>query len=230
MKRAEQRVRAGRARLELRVRLGGRRRTGATSRGSSTNSTSRPSGDVPEITRPAASSCVAVGVVDLVAVPVPLGHRRSSRRPRRPASRSSATPGTRRAASCRPGRRSPATIVDLVGHRRDHRMRWCLGSNSAEFASSMPARWRAASITMHCRPRHRPSVGMPLLAGVPERADLALDAADAEPARDHDAVDAGERLRPLRPGSRTRRRRPSGSSPALRWANPPARSASVTDR
>ena len=54
--RPEQRVRPGRPRLQLRVRLGARRRTGATSRGSSTNSTSRPSGDVPEITRPAASS------------------------------------------------------------------------------------------------------------------------------------------------------------------------------
>src|SRR3954452_22922685 len=35
-----------------------------------------------------------------------------------------------------------------------------LGSNSAELAPSRPARSRATSITMHCRPRHRPSVEM----------------------------------------------------------------------
>ena len=36
---------------------------------------------------------------------------------------------------------------------------WVSGSNSVEAASASPARLRAASITMHCRPRHRPSAG-----------------------------------------------------------------------
>jgi hypothetical protein len=35
-------------------------------------------------------------------------------------------------------------------------------SNSVELAFSKPATLRAYSMTMHCRPRHRPSVGMPL--------------------------------------------------------------------
>ncbi len=35
------------------------------------------------------------------------------------------------------------------------------GSNSVESAFSRPATERAYSITMHCRPRHSPSVGMP---------------------------------------------------------------------
>ena len=35
------------------------------------------------------------------------------------------------------------------------------GSNSVDAAFSSPAMLRAYSITMHCRPRHRPSVGMP---------------------------------------------------------------------
>ena len=35
------------------------------------------------------------------------------------------------------------------------------GSNSVDAAFSRPATLRAYSITMHCRPRHRPSVGMP---------------------------------------------------------------------
>ena len=43
---------------------------------------------------------------------------------------------------------------------------------------------RAASMTMHCRPRHSPRTGSPLLAGVADGADLALDAADAEAAGD----------------------------------------------
>ncbi|CAB4694114.1 unannotated protein [freshwater metagenome] len=33
-------------------------------------------------------------------------------------------------------------------------------SNSAELASLIPAILRAASITMHCKPRHKPSVGI----------------------------------------------------------------------
>ena len=47
---------------------------------------------------------------------------------------------------------------------------------------------RAASMTMHCRPRHSPRTATPVLAGELDGADLALDAADAEPAGDQHAV------------------------------------------
>ena len=37
------------------------------------------------------------------------------------------------------------------------------GSNSVESAFSSPATLREYSITMHCSPRHRPSVGIRLV-------------------------------------------------------------------
>ena len=67
-------------------------------------------------------------------------------------------------------------------------------------------------------------------AGVPDRADLALDAAHAEAAGDQHAVHAGERGGRAGRGLGSRRTGPSGSPPCARWAKPPARSASVTDR
>ena len=122
---------------------------------------------------------------------------------------------------------SPATmscwsaIVEITGSGVS-------GSNSAELASSMPTE-RAASITMHCRPRHRPSTGNAVPARESDGADLALDAADAEAAGDQHAVHVVERR--AAPGS------VSQSSDATqristfaRCLNPPARSASATDR
>ena len=47
-----------------------------------------------------------------------------------------------------------AAIVAITGSGQS-------GSNSVESAFSRPATLRAYSITMHCRPRHSPSVGMP---------------------------------------------------------------------
>ena len=47
-------------------------------------------------------------------------------------------------------------------------------------------------MTMHCRPRHRPERRDLVGARVGERAELALDAADAEPAGHADRVDLGE--------------------------------------
>ncbi len=48
---------------------------------------------------------------------------------------------------------SCSAIVEMTG--------WPVAaSNSVELASAMPARLRAASITMHWRPRHRPSSGI----------------------------------------------------------------------
>ena len=67
-----------------------------------------------------------------------------------------------------------------------------VGSNSVELASARPSTLRANSIVIVCRPRHSPRHGTPLLAGVAGGGDLALDAAGAEAAGDHDAVEVGE--------------------------------------
>src|SRR5690606_28749579 len=83
--------------------------------------------------------------------------------------------------------------------------------NSVESAFGRPAMFRAYSITMHCSPRQSPSVGMPgvldhhalqpeaeperrdaVRTGVLQRADLALDTADAEAAGDAHGVDLGQ--------------------------------------
>src|SRR4028118_504506 len=94
-------------------------------------------------------------------------------------------------------------------------------STSLDIASGMPAAERAYSITMHCRPRHRPSVGVrraraPLsaarlpatprtpppppprrraqpLARVGQRSQLPLDAPDAEPTGNAHAIDVVQR-------------------------------------
>ena len=129
-----------------------------------------------------------------------------------------------------PPRSPPAMIVDLLGHRRDDRVASVSGSNSLDDASSMPATCRAYSITMHCRPRHRPEGRDALLARELQRAELALDAADAEAAGHDDAVESAEGLRRRPRASRTGR---TGSSVIVTWvscANPPALSASVTER
>ena len=105
------------------------------------------------------------------------------------------------------------------------------GSNSLDEAPSRPATLRAYSMTMHCRPRHRPSVGMPFSRAKLQRAELALDAADAEPAGHADAVE--RRASALR-GALGRLalvgRDPADLHLASRCAKPPASSASVTER
>ena len=72
------------------------------------------------------------------------------------------------------------------------------GSNSAEFACSRPARCRAAldhhALQAEAQTQRRDAP----FTRVPDRADLALDAADAEPARDDDPVHAGQRRRRAR--------------------------------
>ncbi len=225
---AEQRVRPGRPRAELGVRLGGhevRVRLARQLDELDQPAVGRRAGD----DQPGGFERRPVVVVDLVAVPVPLFDVRLAVHLADDASRRAAWPGRGRAASCRPCRAPPrrrrvwSAIVAMTG---------CgvAGSNSAELASARPARSRAHSITMHCRPRHRPSVGMQVLARVAQRADLALDAAHAEPAGDHHAVDA----------ARARARRPRGVAQSsdgtqrmftrASLAKPPARSASVTDR
>ena len=81
------------------------------------------------------------------------------------------------AAGCRsPGAASPA-------------------SNSVVLAPLSPRTLRANSITAHCMPEADAEERHLVLARVPDRLDLALDAAVAEAAGDQDAVDAGEMRR-----------------------------------
>ena len=67
-------------------------------------------------------------------------------------------------------------------------------SNSVELTSCVPMTSRANSITAHCRPRHSPRYGHPVVARPVGGEDLALDAAVAEPAGHEDARRAGEPL------------------------------------
>ena len=175
---------------------------GCTSRGSSTNSTSRPSGEVPEKT--------SAGRLDARrgrrcsprsgggAARTTSGSPYSSRDDRALAR---APPGRARGASCRPGRARRR-------RRRPGRPSWrspgagVPGRTRRSWRRSRPASVRAVSITMHCRPRHRPSDRDAVLARVAHRAELALDAADAEA-----AGDAARRRR--RPGAA---RRPPASA------------------
>ncbi len=94
---------------------------------------------------------------------------------------------------------SRSAIVEMTG--------WAVAeSNSVELASGMPARLRAASITMHCRPRQRPSSGICVLAGVLYRADLARHATVAELPGMQIAVDVAELLLRRPPGLAVRPR------------------------
>ena len=103
------------------------------------------------------------------------------------------------------------------------------GSNSVESAFSSPAMLRAYSMTMHCRPRHRPSVGIlwvrakvsaPILPSSPRTpkppgtqiASTSLRCRDAPCGVAHSS-EGIQRMWTL-----------------ASWANPPARSASATER
>ena len=173
---------------------GSRRSTGARRRAARrTRPACRP-GRCRRTRRPASSSCVAVGVVDLVAVAVPLVDR-AWRRRSRASDRPSARCGRVGAEAHRAA--EVAGALDerlLLLHRRDDRVRRARGRTRWSDASAMPATLRAYSMTMHCRPRQMPRVGTWLLAGPLQGAELALDAADAEAARHEHGVDAAERL------------------------------------
>src|SRR6202050_2606553 len=90
-----------------------------------------------------------------------------------------------------PMSRSPATtsswsaMVAITGYGVS-------GLNSALSASGSPARSRATSMTMHCRPRHSPRIGRVCSRAYPIPPHLALNAADPEPAGYQHAVDALE--------------------------------------
>ena len=67
--------------------------------------------------------------------------------------------------------------------------------NSVELASSMPQRFRAASITAICMPKQMPKYGTLPFARELRGADFAFGAALAEAARHQDAVDVFEERR-----------------------------------
>src|SRR6266511_993772 len=103
------------------------------------------------------------------------------------------------------------------------------GSNSSELAPSRPATWRSTSIVMHCRPRHRPRAGMacsrayraaPILPSMPRTPN---PPGITTPSTPDSAVAAPDGL--TQSSLRTHR-----TSTRARWANPAARTASVTDR
>ena len=187
---------------------------------SSTNSTSRPSGEVPEQHQAALLERARYAVVELVAVPVPLVHdllavgRRATFEPGCSSRRS-----TRRAASCRPCRRRRAARPS----GRSPGAGEC-GSNSLEFAPASPHDVAGELDAPHTAGRGTGrGTGSPLLAGVAGGGDLALDAADAEAAGDR-RCRRGRAGGPRRAGPRRRRPRSSRSRP---WRRTRSRRASA---
>jgi hypothetical protein len=170
---------------------------------------------VPLNTRPACLELLAVGVVDLVAVPVslvdrvvPYAWRRHSRgkvgRIGAQPHRAAQVAGASTNASARPSSRSPAG---------------CLGSNSVEPRPRCRP-LRAYSITMHCSPRHIPSVGIcsrgrsagrracprcPARRNLPARARHQPPRALAAPASVAQSSEATQRMRTLASVLETRR-------------------------
>ena len=149
---------------------------------------------------------VAVGVVDLVAVPVPLVDRaRAPYASRDDASPRRARPGRGPAASCRPGRRSPATtsrcsaIVAITG----------CGRRGVELGGVgvRRARPRCGRTRSPCTagPRQRPSVGMPCSRAYRSAPSLPSMPRTPKPPGTQIAVDVVELRARRPPGSRSRR-------------------------
>ena len=127
-----------------------------------------------------------------------------------------------------PMSRCPATtsvwsaIVEITG---------CgvVSSNSAELAPSSPASARAAWMTMHCRPRQSPRAGMslrrawssaPSLPSIPRMPNPPGTSTPCTPAS---AAVAPAGVSQVSEGTHR-------SATFARWAKPPARSASLTER
>src|SRR3954470_17308470 len=99
----------------------------------------------------------------------------------------------------------PMSATSFCSGRRSITGNGVSGSNSVEFAPSMPETWRGHSRPANCMPRANPrdvardlrhrdlhaeadaQVGHAPLAREAGRADLALDSAHSEAARDEDA-------------------------------------------
>jgi hypothetical protein len=154
----------------------------------------------PRDVQPGRLEAVAVGVVDLVAVPVTLRDGRGAVQ-----LGDHAVLGKLRRIGAEPHGAAQVGIagdrVDLFGHRGDDRVRG-LGvelagggvRDSGQVAGHLDDRALQAQA--------QPEEGQSGLAGVPDRSDLALHAADPEAAGDADGVHPGEGVtRPLGGGA-----------------------------
>ena len=199
---------------------------GWTSAAYSTNSTRCPSGRGAGEPQPALRDAVAVLVVDLVAVAVPLGHLGGliclrHNRTRLQHGRIGAQPHG--AAEVR----LTGDGVALVGHRGDHRI-GCLRIELRGVGLGEPDRARRLdddALQPEAQAENRQST----LAGVGDGADLALDAANAEPAGNQHAVHIAQRgggAASVSQSSEATQR----ISTLARCLKPPARNASATDR
>ena len=218
-------------------------KNGCSSRGSSTYSTSRPSGDVPEHDQP---GLLAAGPGSRCSPRTGAG---AGPRPRsRPYASATSEPAHQLLrVRAEPHRAAHVPLagddVDLVGHRGDHRVRGRPGRTRSSSRPSSPARCRAVSITMHCRPRQRPRAGMPRsrayriapsLPSMPRTpkppgtsTPSTPDSAAAAPAGVRAVVARAPSGSPPGRGARTRRpaapRSPTGTRPAGRRTCRPAR-------
>ena len=136
---------------------------------------------------------LAVGVVELVAVAVPLLDRPRRRTP--PARRCP----RRASAFCRPEAHGAAEVAGAVDEllllldRRDHRLDRVgveLGRPGLAEAGDVAGVLDDHALQAQAQAEGRDAVG----AGVAQRAELALDAAHAEAARHQHGVDVGEVL------------------------------------
>ena len=183
---AEERRRARRPRLELRVELARDepRMVGQLDDLDEPALLERPADDEPRLDEPLAVACCSprsgAG-----------GARGSSprRTARARASRRPARPPARRAASSRRDPRSPSARA--AGRSPGYGVS---GSISVEFAPSSPTTCRANSETATCMPRQMPRYGIRRSRATLAGEDLPLPAARAEAARHEHAVDALEQL------------------------------------
>ena len=115
---------------------------------------------------------------------------------------------------------APSTKRLLLRHGGDHRLGARPGRtrSSAAFveAGHVAGELDHHALQAQAQAERRDLVG----AGVVQRAELALDAADAEAAGHADRVDVAEVPWPRRSGSRSRRRRPSAGCTLASWAKP----------
>jgi hypothetical protein len=166
----------------------------------STISTSCPSGDAPDSTRPALREPLAILGVELVAVAVALGDVGARVRLERARARLAARTATRRAASSR-----PSPHVALLGQQVDHRDAASPGSISREFARSSPATWRA----------------------ILDHRELHADSRSRSTARAARARSAPARILPRRRGCRSRAARGCRRRPRARTRRRASRSRST---
>ena len=171
---------------------------------------------------------VAVGVVDLVAVAVALADLGGAVELGGDRARRRASPGTGPRRIVPP--RSPPAMISTCSSMVAITGNCVSGSNSLDEApceaDDVARVLDDHALQAEAQAERRDAV----LAGEPQRAELALDAAHAESAGNADAVEAGEVLLARPRASRHSSDGIHSMLTLVSLANPPARSASVTDR